>query len=302
MTTSTAAVGTSAGAGLRRLVEVSRPISWVNTAYPFAAAYLVAGGGMDLALVLGTAYFLVPYNLLMYGINDVFDYESDLRNARKGGVEGALLDRHWHRLTLRAAVLSNLPFLAAMVLLGSALSILVLAIVVFAVVAYSAPRLRFKERPLVDSLTSSSHFVGPAVLGVALGGGAFTSQVLAALGAFFLWGMASQAFGAVQDIIADRDAGIASVATWLGAANTVRLAMGLYAAAGLVALGIGWPGALAGLLVLPYLANLVPFRSLSDPDAERAHAGWRRFLWLNYLTGFLITQLLLWTALYGGAR
>ena len=57
------------------------------------AAYLLGGGGIDAAFWLGCVWFLVPYNLLMYGINDVFDYESDLRNPRKGGVEGALVDR-----------------------------------------------------------------------------------------------------------------------------------------------------------------------------------------------------------------
>src|SRR3712207_9511350 len=82
---------------LRALLVSSRPLSWVNTAFPFAAAYLLTAGAVDLRLALGTIFFLIPYNLAMYGINDVFDYESDLRNPRKGGVEGALLDRRLHR-------------------------------------------------------------------------------------------------------------------------------------------------------------------------------------------------------------
>ena len=40
--------------------------------------------------------------------------------------------------------------------------------------------------------------------------------VIAVLAAFFAWGAASQAFGAVQDVRADRSAGIASIATVLG--------------------------------------------------------------------------------------
>ncbi len=72
---------------LRTLLLSSRPLSWVNTAYPFAAAYLLAEERIDVPWVVGTLYFLIPYNLAMYGINDVFDYESDLRNPRKGGVE-----------------------------------------------------------------------------------------------------------------------------------------------------------------------------------------------------------------------
>jgi 4-hydroxybenzoate polyprenyltransferase len=109
--------------------------------------------------------------------------------------------------------------------------------------------------------------------------------------------VASQAFGAVQDISADRGAGIASVATWFGAARTVRLALGGYGVAGLLLLaGAGWPGLLAGLLVAPYLWNIWRYRNLRDDDCTRAHAGWRRFLVLNYVTGFLLTQLLIWSS------
>ena len=102
------------------------------------------------------------------------------------------------------------------------------------------------------------------------------------------------------DITADREAGIASVATWLGAARTVRAAFVGYLVAGLLLLPAGWPGALAGLLVLPYAASVTPYLGLSDADCERANAGWRRFIWLNLLTGFLVTQLFLWMA-YAGA-
>ena len=281
---------------LHALVGSSRPLSWVNTAYPFAAAYLLAGGGVDASLVVGTLYFLVPYNLLMYGINDVFDYESDLRNARKGGVEGVVLSSRWHRATIVAALASNVPFIVALLWWGSAWSAVVLAVVVFAVVAYSAPGLRFKERPVLDSVTSSTHFAGPAVFGLVLAGGVVDTVAVCALTAFFLWGMASQAFGAVQDIGADREAGIGSIGTVLGAAATVRVALGLYGAAGLVTLGTGWPGALAALLVVPYAHNVARFRSLGDGEAERAHAGWQRFLWLNYVAGFLLTQLFIWIA------
>ena len=302
MTTAEQREDHSVRAALRQVVGSSRPVSWINTAYPFAAAYLLSGGlGRDgvAELVVGTLYFLVPYNLLMYGLNDVWDYESDLRNPRKGGLEGVVLSRRWHRLTVWSAVLSNLPFLAYLVAVGSPASTAVLAVSVFAVVAYSAPGLRFKERPVLDSATSSTHFVSPAVFGLALAGGTLSVPVVAALAGFFLWGMASQAFGAVQDVDADRAAGIGSIATWLGAARTVRAAIAGYTAAGLALLLTGWPAALSAALVVPYIASAAPYRSLSDAECERAHAGWRRFLWLNQVTGFLVTQLLIWISLRG---
>ena len=54
---------------------------------------------------------------------------------------------------------------------------------------------------------------------------------------------------------------------------------------------------LAAHLVVPYVVSIAPFRSLPDDRCELAHAGWRRFLWLNLDTGFLVTQLLIWVAL-----
>lgn len=278
----------------RMLLLSSRPLSWVNTAYPFAAAYLLTAREIDLAWVIGTLYFLVPYNLAMYGINDVFDYESDLRNPRKGGVEGAVLDRTMHAITLRAAIGTNVPFLVALVILGSPLSWLVLAISIFAVVAYSAPGLRFKERPFLDSATSSTHFVSPAVYGLVLAQAQFTAPLWALLGAFFLWGVASHAFGAVQDVVADRAGGIGSIATVIGAKATVRFAALAYLVSAALLLLTPWPGPLAALLPLPYALNILPFAGVTDEDSERAHRGWERFLWLNYVTGFLVTMLLIW--------
>lgn len=278
---------------IRDLLTASRPLSWINTAYPFAAAYLLVAREVDAALVIGALFFLLPYNLAMYGVNDVFDYASDLANPRKGGVEGALLSPARHRTVLRAAALSSLPFVVALVVLGDPLSWIVLTVSLFAVVAYSAPPLRFKEIPLLDSITSSVHFVSPAVYGVVLAGGSFTPGLIAVLAAFFLWGVASHAFGAVQDVLPDRAAGIASIATAFGAARTVRLALGCWTAAGLLMLTTGLPGAFAALLAVPYLLAAAPYARVSDADSARANRGWRRFLWINYACGFAVTILLI---------
>ena len=292
----TAAAPLRASGVARQLLVSSRPVSWINTAYPFAAAYLLTTRQLDLPLIVGTLFFLVPYNLAMYGINDVFDYESDLRNPRKGGAHGAVLDRRLHRVTLWAAGLSCLPFVVYLVAIGDPASWAVLAASLFFVVFYSAPPLRLKERPFLDSATSSIHFFSPAVYGLVLAGAVWTPGLVALIVAFALWGVASHAFGAVQDVVADREAGIASIATARGARWTVRFALVCYAAAGLVMFATDWPGPLAAVVAVPYLVTVWPYRSIADDDAGAATAGWRRFLWLNQLSGFLVTLLLIWYA------
>lgn len=279
---------------LGQIVLSSRPLSWVNTAFPFAAGYLVTTRELDWVFFVGTLYFLIPYNLAMYGINDVFDYESDLRNPRKGGLEGAVLDRSMHRPTLWAVAITNIPFIVVLALAGSPLSWLVLGISLFAVYAYSAPGLRFKERPFLDSLTSSTHFVSPAVYGLVLTGAVFTPQLWLILAAFSAWGIASHAFGAVQDVVADREADIASTATVIGARATVRLAVIAYLVAGILLLFTMWPGPLAGVLALPYAIVCAKFWGITDAAAETANRGWKRFLLLNFITGFLVTMLIIW--------
>ncbi len=277
---------------LIKLFWISRPVSWPNTAYPFAAGYIVSGGNIDMTFIIGTLYFLMPYNLLMYGINDVFDYESDIRNPRKGGIEGMQEQRTFHPTIVYASIITNLPFIMYFLLIGTPLSRIVFTLVVAAVLAYSVPVLRFKERPFIDSMTSSLHFVGPLLVALSLLG---TIEVAVPyIVAFFLWGMASHAFGAVQDIIPDREGNLASIATVIGARGTVIFSTVLYMAAvvlvavqGLHAL----PIAVSGLL---YVVNLLPFLNVDDASSGETNAGWRRFIWLNFLVGFVVTlQLIL---------
>jgi 4-hydroxybenzoate polyprenyltransferase len=274
---------------VKSLVLSSRPLSWINTAFPFAVGYFVVSQRIDWPLIVGSLFFLVPYNLLMYGINDVFDYESDLRNPRKGGAEGALLPPHLHGPTIATAIGSAIPFVAYLVWAGSWESWLVLAASLFAVVAYSVPPIRMKERAVGDSITSSVHFVSPAVYGVVLAGGTIQGFGWFILVAFFLWGMASHAFGAVQDVQSDRAAGIASIATQFGARTAVWFAAVLYVLAGSLLLLTPRPFPLIAVIAPAYLAAVLPFVTVTDKTAERANRGWRWFLALNFFAGAVVT-------------
>ena len=276
---------------IKKLFWISRPISWPNTAYPFAVGYLLTGGNVDLTFILGTLYFLGPYNLLMYGINDVFDYESDIKNPRKGGVEGMREERAFHPTVVKAAILTNAPFLLYLLIAGDWAARLTLVIVAFSVVAYSLKGLRFKEKPVIDSITSSLHFVGPLLFALALHD--FPTNAWGFVIAFFLWGMASHAFGAVQDIVPDKKGGIASIATFLGAQPTIIFAYLLYCAAAIVVCLQSNIYILVGLVGILYCFNIAPYLRVTDSTSASVNKAWKRFLKLNYFAGFVITMVIL---------
>lgn len=276
---------------IKKLALISRPISWLNTAYPFGVALLVTGGEIDSVFWIGVLYFLIPYNLLMYGINDVFDYESDMRNPRKGGIEGAKEQKSLHPLIVTSSIILNTPFVIYLISQGSLISNITLGVVIFFVIAYSVAGLRFKEVPLLDSITSSIHFVGPMVYALTLTG--FSPSYLPFILAFFLWGAASHAFGAIQDIIPDREGKLASIATTFGAHSTTRLVFFLYIAVGVLLFLQGGSAVILSLVSLLYAANVAPYLCVTDTTSATTNKGWRRFIWLNLFTGFIITMILL---------
>lgn len=244
-------------------------------------------GAVDPLFILGTLFFLIPYNLLMYGVNDVYDYESDIRNPRKNSIEGATEAKSFHPTILRAAYGLSLPLLIVLFFLTSWQADLILLAVMFFVVAYSLKGLRFKEIPFLDSITSSIHFVGPMLYAIAIFG--FDERAWPYAIALFLWGIASHAFGAVQDVIPDRKGGLKSVATVIGARVTVWMSALMYLVASILMLAQGGWISLVGLAGLSYVAIVSPFLTVTDSSSAKANKGWRQFIWLNYAVGAVVT-------------
>lgn len=270
---------------LRALVEVSRPLFWLNTSILWLLALLVlerAPSATDLVMI---GYFTFPFNLWLHGINDVHDYESDRLNARKGSAEGALLERRYHTTLLRQVVLLNLPFWLLALWAGGAVAWLLLSLFLFLGWAYSAPPIRGKSRPGLDGLINIAYLL-PYPIAFAWHGasGDLWRASLPALIAFAAWSVASHAFTSIQDIEADRAGGISTIATALGATRSAVLALVLY---GVAALAAGRYGGSWGLLVGIYA--LLTGWFLLRPERTRANRLYRLFILLNSTLGFLVT-------------
>ena len=282
------AAGSSARAFVgswRALVELSRPRTWPITALPFLIAAYDAGRTLSPAVILGTLYFLGPYNLLLYG--------SDVGQGRR---RKAVPPERIRQVRL-AIALTNLPFLVVLVLLGGTAAGVALLLAVAAALAYSVPPLRTRVRPIPGAVTRALHLVLPAACGSLIAGAAVADLPWLALAALASWALATKMLRAIALVARDRAAGTTSVATVFGPRVTAILSLVGYALAALLAVPIGRSGALAALgldlyLLLPAMVLLAP---RSDPAAvagaaRRASAD---FPGLSYLVGFWLAVLLL---------
>lgn len=280
---------------LMEILVVSRPFWWINTAAPFVASYGIIAGKQDTTLWIGALFFAFIYNLLMYGVNDIFDYESDIKNPRKiaAGIDGSVLAKSKHPQLWMWILLCAAPFTLYLFVIGNAAANTWLAIMIFMVLAYSVKGLRLKEIPLIDSATSSFHYTSPFIYGGLLAGNA--ELYLPAFATFYIWVMANHAFGAIQDIKPDREVGIASTATVLGASRTIIFVLTAYGTAAVLPVAFyGTEGLIASALLSPYVyivARTLPNRH--DSNSHLFSRGWKQFLYVNYAVGFVFTVLLL---------
>ncbi|WP_435183519.1 prenyltransferase [Halobellus sp. EA9] len=269
---------------VRYLLTLSRPRFWLYLAGPVVVGVAFgvdSTGRLFTPLTVGLfAYFLLPANVFLYGVNDVFDADVDTENPKKSDREA-----RWRGDTVVAAVVvaSTLlgaatfaatptlawPYLAGFFLLGF---------------QYSAPPLRFKTTPFLDSLSNGLYVLPGAAAYAAVAG---SHPPLAAVAAAWLWTMGMHTFSAIPDIEPDREAGIRTTATFLGERRTLAYCLACWLAAAAV---FGLVDGRIGLLLAAYPV-LVFAIYLSDVDVDRAY-WW--YPVVNTAVGTLLTLGALW--------
>ena len=214
---------------MRHLIRVSRPRFWMYLLGPYMVALAATSLRPPLEVWLLGLYLTLPANLLIYGVNDLFDVETDRLNPKKQGYETLLASGQRRGLVVAILVL-NLPFLALVPFLPHAWPWLLLFVVTG--VGYSAPPLRAKSRPVLDAAFNIL-YVAPGIAAyAAVSGGQPSPAVLVAA---LLWCMAMHAYSAVPDIDADRRARLSTVATALGRSRTLVFCGLAYLVAALLA-------------------------------------------------------------------
>jgi len=255
----------------RRLLQLSRPALWFATVVPYLAAMHIGKGGWTTLNIFMLVFLSFPWNLYIYGLNDIADYRSDRLNRERGGVKGTYLPKEWHRPVAKAIVLTTAPFFLLAPFLIEDPKQLAAFYFFFAVLpfAYSVRPLRLKARPFLDSLCSL-FYMGSFLIGLSFNPSEVDYSLSIAQTLFFIIG--THAIAACADVESDRKAGDVTVAVFLGSRRAA-----IYASA------IFLLGALVGLRNYPHnlllaFSSLVAVWVALGPSATRAAIGFRALL------------------------
>ena len=265
------------------LLKVSRPRFWFYIFGPYivglAAAATNRNDFVDWRASVFAVYFLFPANLLIYGINDVFDHETDKLNEKKTGYE-ALVGSDRHRSLAAWILVLNLPFIIAAVLWMPE-TLPSLAGFLFFSIFYSAPPIRAKGMPFLDSVFNFL-YVFPGVFAYQLLSGSLPPvSLLISAG---LWTAAMHAYSAIPDIEADRAAGLATIATVCGPYGTLAICSMLYLGAAVIS--FEYLGLVSVSLGSVYL--ILMLASFWSVKHGRLFQLYRSFPLINVLAGFIL--------------
>jgi 4-hydroxybenzoate polyprenyltransferase len=260
-----------------RLLYISRPVLWINTVGPATIGMWLAGDLYAWGALPVLLWLTLPFNLLIYGVNDVFDQETDSKNPRKGTLEGARIDRSEVRPVVLGVILTNASFLIYSLLFVpfSAAAWMLLYALVF--LGYSAPPARFKARPYLDSLSNAAYAFPLVFVPLVLGRG----PVWAAALGLMAWSAAKHTFDAVQDVDEDRRAGITTTAVRLGPGGVVLWSGALWALATACFALVSVPVALLNAAIAGTLLYVVR----QNPTPETGHRLYKYSIAFPYVAG-----------------
>lgn len=267
--------------GFKKILTISRPRFWIYLLGP----YLVGLGILypsisNLWLVtFFLLYFTFPANLLVYGINDIFDYETDKRNPKKEEYENKVKPKERKKLYL-TILFTNLPFLLLMPLINFS-AVISLTFFLFFSIFYSAEPIRAKTTPFLDSVFNVLYLF-PGFFAYYLSGGSGFSLTIFLAGT--CWVMAMHAYSAVPDIESDKKTDISTIATKLEAKNTLIFCLLLYLASAI----LSYPSLNYVSIIFAIIYSAMILISFYQLKKSKLFKVYKFFPILNTVAGFII--------------
>ena len=262
---------------LWRLFHISRPVLWINTVGPATVGMWLSGELWRWDFLPILLWLTLPFNLLIYGVNDVFDQETDAKNPRKGTLEGARIRQEEVPYIWRGVLLANLPFLIYFFFSLPSGAILWMLLYALLFAGYSVPPARFKARPYLDSLSNAAYAFPLVFVPLALS----APPIWPAAAGLMAWSAAKHTFDAVQDVDEDRKVGIETTAVRLGPRGVVLWSGALWALATAGFALVNVPVALVNAAI----AGSLLYALGRDPTPQTGHRLYRYSIAFPYVAG-----------------
>lgn len=268
-------------------VQLSRPRFWFYLFGPFIVGVAAAYNQLDFSLIevptiiVAGLFFLFPANLFIYGVNDLFDYETDKHNPKKKDYE-TLISPDSRMFFIKVLSLVVVPFVAILSYLfvtnDTYVGIWALIGFIFFGAGYSMPPIRAKTKPFLDSFFNIL-YIFPGLIGYAIMTDSWPPvQIVIASTA---WVMAMHAFSAIPDIESDKKAKINTVATVLGKNNTIIFCAMLYILSALLTCRyIGYFSIIGGVVYVIMMMSAYLAKTKED-----IFAIYKLFPYVNMLVG-----------------
>lgn len=262
-------------------IKLSRPRFWLYVLGPYliglAAAMENTNQWWRIDVWLWFGFFLLPANVFLYGINDLFDVDTDKHNLQKKGKQEVVVgDSFRSHLAWVLLAIVGVTMLSARVTLPSIAFWYLVGFLVLGA-AYSAPPFRFKSQPFIDFLSNVLYVLPAGVSWAMITESSLPMLPLLAGGA---WCGAMHLFSAIPDIAADKQAKLTTTAVLLGTQKSLLVCSLLWLAA---AVGAHRLLGTVGLFAMVY--TIIPLLLLGKPTSTIRRAYWY-FPALNGLFGF----------------
>lgn len=207
---------------------ISRFRFWIYTGGTYVVGFALGMENwlafFEPAYYLYLFYFFFPANILIYGVNDLWDEETDRDNPKKSEKEHRLAPHERH-LLVRILILCGALSLALLAIQDTGQR-LIFFVFLFLAYFYSAKPLRFKDVPVLD-FASNMLYIMPGIFGYYLAAGAFPPVLFVAAGFFHIAAM--HLFSAIPDIAYDRAAGMQTSAVVFGRRISLLVCLGFWA-------------------------------------------------------------------------
>ncbi len=200
----------------RNVIKLSRPRFWSYLGGTYLLGYTSAISSVSAFynpnFFLTLIYFLLVANILLYGVNDYYDQDTDLLNPKKKDKETTLEESQKKPLK-NILLICLLLSLFLIFIQKEIITKMFFTLFLFLSYFYSAPPLRFKARPFLDFI-SNALYILPGIIGYL--------QIKPTLPGIYIpfaalcWAFAMHLFSAVPDIVPDSQSGIQTTAVFLG--------------------------------------------------------------------------------------